>query len=61
MRANRKAEPEFGKRGREKIEPTERNATVVQRLKKTGSRWWDRLRIKKGRRVKGFQRGQQWP
>jgi hypothetical protein len=61
MRAHRKAKPEFGKRGREQLEPNERNTTVVQRLKKTGSRWWDRLRMKKGRRLKVLQRGRQRP
>ena len=40
MSVDKKRKPDFGVRGRKQVEPTERKATVVQRLKKTGTRWW---------------------
>jgi hypothetical protein len=40
MRGDRKRGPEFGKRGLEQIEPTERAPTVLERLKQAGLGWW---------------------
>ena len=48
--------PEFGRRGREKVEPTAQ--TAMQRLRKMGSRWLraSGLKMKKEPQVKGFKR-----
>ena len=53
----------FGKRGREKAEPTERRPTALERLKKAGSRWWgvSGLQMAKDARIKGFKRGRLRP
>ena len=40
MSTDKKRKPEFGKRGRQIVEPTGRKATAVQRLQEMGSRWW---------------------
>jgi hypothetical protein len=49
--------PVFGKRGREK-ETVERKPTVMERLKKAGSRLWAKkdTHKKKAARSKGFRR-----
>jgi hypothetical protein len=54
---------EFGRRGREKVEPTVSKATAMERLKKMGSRWWraSGLKMKKDPQVKGFKRARQRP
>lgn len=59
MSAGKNKKPEFGKRGREMLEPTERKATAVQRLQDMGSRWWlasGLPTIRKAAPVKGFKR-----
>ena len=40
MGVGKKKKPDFGTRGRKQVEPTERKATVVQRLMKMGTGWW---------------------
>ena len=55
--------PEFGKRGREKVEPATSKATAMERLKTLGGRWWraSGLKMKKDPQVKGFKRARQRP
>lgn len=36
----KKTKPEFGRRGREATEKTERKPTAMERLKVLGRRWW---------------------
>ena len=63
MSADKKGQPEFGKRGGAKVGSTERKATAMQRLKKMGSRWWGTrgLQMKKNPRAKGFKRSRLRP
>ena len=58
MGVDKKRKPDFGTRGRKQVEPTERKATVVQRLKKMGTGWWSAsgLQTKKTPHAKGFKR-----
>jgi len=58
MGVGQKKKPEFGTRGRQQVEPTERKATVVQRLTKMGTGWWaaSGLQTKKPPHAKGFKR-----
>lgn len=58
MSVDKKRKPDFGTRGGKQVEPTERKATVVQRLKKMGTRWWGAsgLQTKKAPHAKGFKR-----
>ena len=46
-RSEGKKRPEFGKRGRNRAEETERKLTAMGRLRKAGSRWWAKKRFKK--------------
>jgi len=58
MGVGKKKKPDFGTRGRKQVEPTERKATVVQRLTKMGTGWWaaSGLQTKKPPHAKGFKR-----
>mgnify|MGYP001302908374 CR=1 FL=1 len=58
MRGDRKRGPEFGKRGVEQIEPTERRPTALERLKQAGLWWWSGRAPRKATspRSKGFRR-----
>jgi hypothetical protein len=58
MNVDKKRKPDFGTRGRKQVEPTERKATVVQRLKQMGTRWWGAsgLQTRKSPHAKGFKR-----
>jgi hypothetical protein len=57
MSSDRKRKPDFGKRGCRSIEPAERRAGVVQRLKEMGGRWLrGSILEKKNFRTKGFKR-----
>ena len=63
MSGDTKRMPDFGKRGRETVEPTVRKAAAMQRLKKMGSRWWGAsgLQMKRDPRGKGFKRSRLRP
>ena len=63
MSKSKTRQPEFGRRGRENVEPTAQKATAMQRLKTLGSRWWraSGLKMKKDPQVKGFKRARQRP
>ena len=63
MSESKTRKPEFGKRGRETVEPTARKTTAMERLKKMGSRWWraSGLKMKKDPQVKGFKRARLRP
>jgi hypothetical protein len=39
--------PEFGKRGLNRVNETERKLTAMGRLRKAGSRWWAKKSFKK--------------
>ena len=54
----KKKKPDFGTRGRKQVEPTDRKATVVQRLTKMGTGWWaaSGLQTKKPPHAKGVKR-----
>jgi hypothetical protein len=56
MREDTMRRPEFGKRGREKVEPAKRKATTLERL--MGSRWWGAsgLPMKRVAPAKAFKR-----
>ena len=58
MRGDRKRAPEFGKRGLEQIEPTERRPTALERLKQAGLGWWSASAPRKttSPRSKGLRR-----
>jgi hypothetical protein len=58
MRAGRKRVTEFGKRGIEMVEPTERKLTLLNHLKYVGMRWWGTGRSRKTTTAsaKGFRR-----
>ena len=58
MNVGKKRKPDFGTRGRKQVEPTERKATVVQRLKTMGTRWWGAsgLQTKKPPHAKAIKR-----
>jgi hypothetical protein len=63
MSADKKRKPDFGKRGHESVEPTERKASATQRLREMGSRWWraSGLQKKTDPRAKGFKRARLRP
>jgi hypothetical protein len=63
MRADRKRATEFGKRRNEKVEPTKRKPTVLDRFKNAGMRWWTVGSPRKATtpRGKGFRRTQLAP
>jgi len=44
----------FGKRGRATVEPAERKATLVERLRKIGGRWWARKQPQKFKGARGM-------
>ena len=59
----RESKLEFGKRGRAKVEPTQRKPTALERLKKAGRRWWGASGLQKTKdaRIKGFKRARPRP
>jgi hypothetical protein len=63
MNRGKTKKPDFGRRGREKVEPTARKATAMERLKKMGSRWWRASGLKMARDapVQGFKRSRLRP
>jgi hypothetical protein len=63
MSRGKKRKPEFGQRGREKVELAEPKPTAMERLKKMGGRWWraSGLRMTKDPQVKGFKRSRLRP
>lgn len=58
MRGDKRRVAEFGKRGLEQVEHTERKPTAMERLKKAGIRWWGVGGTRKTARSrgKGFRR-----
>lgn len=58
MGVGKKRKADFGTRNRKRVEPAERKETVVQRLKKMGTRWWgaSRLQTKKAPHAKSLKR-----
>ena len=64
MRTDKKKAADFGKRGLESVEPSERKASTAQRLREMGSRWWRASGLqkkKKDARAKGFKQARQRP
>jgi len=63
MSGDKKRMADFGKRGLQSVEPTERKASATQRLREMGSRWWraSGLQRKKDPRAKGFKRARVRP
>ena len=63
MSGDKKRKPDFGKRGHESVELTERKTSATQRLREIGSRWWraSGLQKKKNPRAKGFKRARLRP
>jgi hypothetical protein len=54
---DKKRNPDFGKRGREPVDPVVRRAPAMQRLRKLGSGWWaaSGLQMKKAPQRKAFK------
>lgn len=63
MSKGKQRKPEFGKRGREDVAPTEPGPTAMERLKRVGRRWWSAsgLQMRKEPRAKGFKRARLRP
>lgn len=59
----RTKKPGFGKRGLADTVQPERKPTSMERLKKIGSRWWDKTVSRKRRAPKGARLGRPraWP